>query len=70
MVFTLAEKLRPIYETFGIDLPIVDGNNRFELPMPATYVLQFDGTVTESFVYEDYTQRMEPIYIIECLKRI
>lgn len=68
LVFTLADQLRPIYAKFGIDLPTFDGNNRFELPMPATYVLQADGKVAAGFVHEDYTKRMEPAAIIECLK--
>lgn len=69
LVFTLADKLRPIYTQFGIDLPVFDGNHRFELPMPATYVLRTDGTIAAGFVNEDYTQRMEPADIIECLER-
>lgn len=69
LVFTLADKLRPIYTQFGIDLPVFDGNHRFELPMPATYVLRTDGTIAAGLVNEDYTQRMEPADIIECLER-
>ena len=68
LVFTLADELRPIYKKFGIDLPTFDGNDRFELPMPATYVLQSDGIVADGFVHEDYTQRMEPSDIIKSLK--
>ena len=68
LVFTLADELRPIYEKFGIDLPAFDGNDRFELPMPATYILRSDGTVAAGFVHEDYTQRMEPADIIKGLQ--
>jgi len=67
LVFTLADKLRPIYAKFGIDLPVFDGNDRFELPMPATYVLRPDGTIVAGFVHADYTQRMEPADIIKYL---
>lgn len=68
LVFNLADTLRPIYENFGIDLPAFDGNDRFELPMPATYVLHSDGTIAAGFVHEDYTQRMEPSDIIKSLE--
>ena len=68
LVFTLADTLRPIYKNFGIDLPVFDGNDRFELPMPATYVLRSDGTIAAGFVHEDYTQRMEPSDIIKSLE--
>ena len=69
LVFTLAEQLLPIYAKFGIDLPVFDGNDRFELPMPATYVVRADGTIAGGFVNEDYTKRMEPVDIIKCLER-
>jgi len=69
LVFTLAEKLRPIYANFGIDLPAFDGNEHFELPMPATYVVGTDGTIAAGFVNEDYTRRMEPADIIACLEQ-
>ena len=69
LVFTLADQLRPIYAKFGLDLKAFDGNDRFELPMPATYVVRTDGTIAAGFVHEDYTQRMEPADIIACLER-
>ena len=34
----LAEELRLLYERFGIDLPTDNGDDSFELPIPATYV--------------------------------
>jgi peroxiredoxin len=70
LVFTLAEALRPIYANWGFDLPDFDGNERFELPMPATYVVDTGGTVAAGFVHEDYTRRMEPAAIIESLDRL
>ena len=70
LVFTLADELRPIYAQFGIDLQAFDGNERFELPMPATYVLRSNGVVAVGFVHEDYTQRMEPADIIDSLESL
>lgn len=70
LVFTLADQLRPVYQEFGIDLPAFDGNDRFELPMPATYVLRTDGSIAAGFVHEDYTQRMEPADIIGSLASV
>ncbi len=70
LVFTLAEKLRPIYADFGIDLPEYNGNNSFELPIPATYVIGTDGIIEHAFVDADYTRRMEPADIITVLTRL
>ena len=44
------------------------GNDRFELPVPATYIIRPDGVIASAFVDVDYTQRMEPASIVEVLK--
>jgi len=67
LVFTLPELLRPVYEGFGIDLPDSQGNDLFELPVPATYIVRSDGVVAFAFVDVDYTQRLEPASIVEIL---
>lgn len=69
LVFTLPESLRPIYETWQIDIPDHNGDDSFELPIPATYIIGTDGRVHYAFVEMDYTQRLEPDIIIEQLKK-
>ncbi|OIP68423.1 MAG: alkyl hydroperoxide reductase [Oscillatoriales cyanobacterium CG2_30_44_21] len=68
LVFTVPENLRPIYANFGIDLPASNGDQTFELPIPATYIINTDGTITYAFVDTDYTQRLDPEKIITVLK--
>ena len=68
LVFSLAEELRPIYASFGIDIPAYNGDDTFELPMPATYVIDTNGTILHAFVDADYTSRLEPAEIVEILK--
>jgi len=68
IVFTLPEALRPIYAQFGIDLPAWNGDDSFELPMPATYVIGRNGIILDGFVSTDYTQRMEPEQILDILR--
>lgn len=70
LVFTLPEALRPVYEQFGLDVPGYNGDESFELPMPATYVINTDGEIVHAFVDADYTQRMEPADIIKVLKNL
>ena len=70
LVFSLAEELRPIYSSFGIDIPAFNGDDTFELPMPATYVIDTDGTIVHAFVDTDYTKRLEPAEIVEILKTV
>ncbi len=68
LVFTLAEELRPIYKQFGFDIAGDNGDDSFEIPIPATYVINTDGTIILSFVDADYTRRLEPMEVIKALK--
>ena len=69
LVFTLAEELRPVYAGFGIDLPVANGDDSFELPIPATYVIDRDGTILSDFVDVNHTKRLEPDLILAALKK-
>lgn len=67
LVFTLHEDLRPVYERFGLDIPAYNGDRTFKLPLPATYVVERDGTILHAFVDADYTRRQEPAEILRVL---
>ncbi len=67
LVFSLPESIRTIYAGFGIDLPAYNGDEKFELPLPATYVISQNGEISYSFVDADYTRRLEPEAIIQAL---
>ncbi|NEQ46575.1 MAG: AhpC/TSA family protein [Leptolyngbya sp. SIOISBB] len=68
LVFKLPMTLRPIYAGFGIDLVTYNGNDHFELPIPATYVVQPNGEIVYAFADVDYTKRAEPSDVVNALK--
>ena len=70
LVHELPEYLRPIYEKFGIDLPATNGDATFELPLPATYVIDRDGTIRFAHVDLDYTKRAEPKDVLDALSKL
>ena len=70
LVFTLPEELKEIYLAFGINLEKANGNDKWQLPIPATYIVNSDGVVNFAFVNPDYTKRLEPKELIERLKLI
>lgn len=70
LVFTLDDKLRPIYKQFGINIPEDNGDDSYELPVPATYVVNSDGTIVLAFVDADYTKRLEPEEVVKALRTI
>ena len=70
LVFQMPENLKNIYSSFGIDLEKHNGNSNFELPMPATLVVNSNKEVIYSFVNEDYTKRADINLILNALKTI
>ena len=60
LVFTLDASLQPLYKGFGIDIPTSNGDDSYELPLPATYVIDQSGRIRYGFAEADYTQRAEP----------
>jgi len=68
LVFSLPESLKGVYAAFDIDLQASQGNDRFELPIPATYLIDTDGVVSYAFVDADYSKRCEPRNILDALK--
>ncbi len=70
LVFKLPEDLKEVYLKFGLDLEKNQGNDSWELPIPATYVIDKNGKIVYSFLNVDYVQRAEPKDIINALKKL
>lgn len=70
LIFALAEALRPIYHEFGIDIPTNNGDGSYELPLPATYVIDTQGVVRYAFADADYTKRAEPSEALAAVKAL
>jgi peroxiredoxin len=70
LVFKLTDKMQEIYKNFGIDLPTANGDQSYELPIPATYVVGQSGIVAYAFIDADYTNRLDPEVIIAELKKL
>ena len=69
LVFELDNKLVPLFkENFNWDLVAINGTEKEELPIPATYVVDREGVIQFAFVQSDYTQRAEPERILEVLR--
>ncbi|MER6999187.1 peroxiredoxin-like family protein [Streptomyces sp. NPDC000410] len=67
LAFDLPEDLAAVYEGFGIDLHRSQAGHARTLPIPATHVIDREGTVRWAFVDSDYTTRAEPADILAAL---
>jgi peroxiredoxin len=70
LVFQLPTDLREFYLSLGIDLSVHNGDQSYELPLPATYVIDRGGIIRAVFADADYVKRMEPAEILAALRTL
>ena len=70
LLFTVYEEMRPLYLKWGLDVPASNGDDSWELPVPATYVIDRSGVVAAAHVDKDYTKRMEPDEVLATLQAL
>lgn len=70
LVFQLPSDLREVYDSFGIDLIKSNGDESYELPLAATYVVDASGEISYAFLDADYTKRAEPQAILSVLDKL
>jgi peroxiredoxin len=68
--FALQDYLVEVYKSFKNDLPVINGDPSWVLPMPARYVIGTDGIIAYSEVNPDYTQRPDPSEMLPVLDRL
>jgi peroxiredoxin len=67
LTYRVPDEQRAAYQRAFVNLPFVNGDDSWELPIPATYVIDRDGTVLYASANEDYTERPEPAEIVRFL---
>ena len=70
LVYALPEELREALRANGKALPGINGDESWELPVPATYVLAPDGRVMLAHVDVDYRRRLPPEAILAVLRAL
>jgi peroxiredoxin len=60
LVYTVPDYLQRYYRSILVNIPFMNGEPSYRLPLPATYVLAQDGTVLFARAYADFRVRPEP----------
>lgn len=60
LAYTIPEYLRDYYRSILVNIPFVNGEDSWTLPLPATYVLARDGRVLFAQAHADFRVRPEP----------
>lgn len=64
IAFDMPQELIDLYTSVGHDLPKTNGNGRWALPVPATYVIDREGIIQYANVDADYRNRAEPADVL------
>jgi peroxiredoxin len=71
LVFSVTEAVKAFYlKEKRVDLVAINGDEAWELPVPATFVLDRNGTVALADVDPDYTRRLEPATVLDALREL
>lgn len=69
LTYRVPTQQEAIYRRAFVNLPFTNGDDSWELPIPATYILDREGTVLYASANEDYTERPEPADLVCALTR-
>lgn len=67
IVYRQAENVNQAFEG-RLDISAYNADDSWELPLPATYVVDTDGVVRYAFLDADYKKRAEPNVILDVLR--
>jgi peroxiredoxin len=67
LVYRVCEEQQALYRSTFVNLPFTNGDSSWELPIPATFVIDRDGTILFASANEDYMDRPEPLEILSLL---
>lgn len=67
LVWRVPEYLQKYYRSILVNIPFVNGDESWRLPLPATYVLGQDGKVLHAEAHADFRVRPEPEDVLRVL---
>ncbi len=69
LVYRVPEEQQGLYRSTFVNLPFTNGDDSWELPIPATFVIDRDSTILFASADEDYTDRPEPLEILSVVEQ-
>jgi peroxiredoxin len=68
IVYRVPDYQEKLFSSVFINLPHINGDSSWELPLPATYVVGRDGRVQYAWVSVDYTERAGPGDVLRAVR--
>jgi peroxiredoxin len=70
LVYRLPAAMQTELQKTGLQLPTNNGDDSWELPIPATYLVGQDGVIVDAFLDADFYHRKDPQELVEELRRL
>ncbi|MCJ1296574.1 hypothetical protein MMC34_008140 [Xylographa carneopallida] len=70
IIYAQPDSLRPVFEMLGNDLKKCNGDDSFEVPFPATLLVDRKGVVRNMYVDADYRKLLEPETALEWVEAL
>jgi peroxiredoxin len=70
LVYRLPAVMQTDYQKKGLLLPAINGDDSWELPIPATYLIGQDGVIVDAFLDADFYHRKDPQELVEELRKL
>ncbi len=70
IVYEVEQNQKELFGRWGLDLAKLNHADKWELPLPATYIISKNGCVDFKFVHSDYRKRLEPQLVLDKLKAL
>jgi len=67
VAYTVPRYQQELFSTVFINLPFINGEDSWTLPLPATFVIGQDGVSKYAWANEDYTLRADPSDVLQIL---
>jgi peroxiredoxin len=67
LAYAVAHSQQQYYRSILVNIPLVNGDASWRLPLPATYILGRDGTVLFAAAHADFRVRPEPRDVLDVL---
>ena len=68
LVYRLSPEMQAMYESIMTKLPGYNGDQSWELPLAATYIVQADGKISWARIDADWRKRPEPEEILRIVR--
>ena len=70
LVYRLPAAMQTEFQKKGLLLPVINGDDSWELPIPATYLVGRDGVIVDAFLDADFYHRKDPQELVEELREL